>query len=238
MRVQSWIIVPAAALLLDVVGLWRISKATRWQLGGELVWQVPTSARVIALTFDDGPVPGHVDEVLEVLRARNARATLFLTGEGIATDRSDAANILAAGHEIGNHSYSHQRMVLRSGAFIREDIEETDRLIRGLGASGEILFRPPYGKKLFALPRYLAAHHRKTITWTVEAEADPSHGQDAASVADHVFANVRPGAIVLFHVLMPSRAAERRALPIALDRLADAGYRFVTVSDLLALPRS
>ena len=185
------------------------------------MWQVQTSERVVALTFDDGPVPGHV-----------------LTGAGIAADRSDAAKILAAGHEIGNHSYSHRRMILRSDRFIRDEIERTDRLIRELGAKGEILFRPPYGKKLLGLPRYLARNHRRTVTWTIEAEEDPSHGRDPASIANYVVANIRPGSIVLFHVLMRSHEPERRALPVVLDRLAEAGYRFASVSDLVALPQT
>jgi len=235
MRARTWVTIAGGLLLLGVTTLWRISKATRWQICGDLVWQVPTSERVVALTFDDGPVPGHVDEVLEALSARNARATFFLTGQGIEGDRNDAIKILAAGHEIGNHSYSHQRMILRSGEFIREEIESTDRAIRELGVQGEILFRPPYGKKLLGLPLYLARHHRRTVMWSVEAEKDPSHGKDAASIARYVTANVQPGAILLFHVLTKSREAERQALPVVLDRLAEAGYRFASVSDLIAL---
>jgi len=220
-------------VLVTAFALWRVSKATRWQVCGELVWEAPTTERVVALTFDDGPEAGHVEEVLGVLHDRDARATFFLTGRGIEADPVDAARIVAAGHEVGNHSYSHRRMLLRSDEFIRTEIEETDRLIRALGVTGEILFRPPYGKKLVGLPWYLAQHHRKTVMWTIDAETDPSRGVDPTSIADHVVANVYPGAIVLFHVLASSRASERRALPLVLDRLAALGYRFVTVSSLL-----
>ena len=222
----------SGVLLLGAAVLWRASKAPRWQCAGELIWQVPTSERIVALTFDDGPAPGYADEVLEALRARNARATFFVTGRGVETNRTDAAKILAAGHELANHSYSHQRMLFRSDEFIRREVEETDRLLRELGVKGEIFFRPPFGKKLFGLPRYLAAHQRKTITWSVVADGDPSRGRDPKSIADHVLANIHPGAIVLFHVLTPPRGAERQALPLVLERLADAGYQATTVAEL------
>ncbi|MBI5548786.1 MAG: hypothetical protein HY901_33305 [Deltaproteobacteria bacterium] len=64
------------------------------------------------------------------------------------------------------------------------------------------------------------------------------HGQEPFSIADYIVANAQPGSIVLFHALMKARAAERQALPVILDRLAGAGYRFASVSELLALERT
>jgi len=226
----------ALVLLLTLAAIgWRASKATRWQAFGELTFQVETSQPVVALTFDDGPMnPDLVDEVLKELDSRGTKATFFLNGEGIARHPTEAQRIVAAGHQLGNHSYSHQRMVLCSTEFVREELEKTDALIRAAGYDGPIDFRPPYGKKLFTLPLFLARTGRRTITWSIEAEEDPSRGTDAQSVADYVLERVRPGSIILFHVFARSREAERKALPMVLEGLRARGYQTVTVSELLA----
>src|SRR5581483_5151610 len=128
-----WGAIVSATVVLGLAPLllW-ISKSTRWQPFGELVWHVPTAERLVALTFDDGPESGVVDDVLEALQRRDAHATFFLTGEGISKHPDDARKILVAGHEIGNHSYSHRRMTFRSNEFIRKEIETTYSLIRSI----------------------------------------------------------------------------------------------------------
>lgn len=80
--------------------------------------QVATSEKVVALTFDDGPGV-HTDEILRILEEHNVKATFFLTGREIKAHRDKAQKIAKAGHQIGNHSYSHQRMVFKSPTFIR-----------------------------------------------------------------------------------------------------------------------
>lgn len=94
-------------------------------------------------------------------------------------------------------------------------------------------FRPPYGKKLWTLPRYLAERDRVTVMWDVAPDSAGNPDRDA--IVEQTVRSVRPGSIVLLHVLVDSRSESRAALPLIIDRLIDSGYRFVTVSRLLAM---
>jgi peptidoglycan/xylan/chitin deacetylase (PgdA/CDA1 family) len=140
---------------------------------------------------------------------------------------------VAAGHELGNHTYAHERMVLKSPAFIRSEVERTDALIRAAGQDGAIAFRPPFGWKLVGLPWYLARTGRTTVTWDVDADAPPA-GHDAQRIVAACLPRVRPGSIVLLHPWYSGRAPSRQALPLLVDRLQADGFRLVTVRELLA----
>jgi peptidoglycan-N-acetylglucosamine deacetylase len=136
------------ATVLAVVGLllagsWRLHKSRSVQLFGELVARVDTEERVVALTFDDGPSAPHTDSILDLLRDAGVPATFFVTGSALERFPGTAQRMAAEGHELGNHSYSHDVMVLRSQRTIRREVETTDSLIRMVGGSGRIHFRPP-----------------------------------------------------------------------------------------------
>ena len=228
-------LITAVVLSAALYGLWQLSSARSFQLFGELVQRVETSDKVIALTFDDGPSKRYTDEVLTILAAEQVTATFFVTGKETTQNLPEARQLLAAGHQLGNHSYSHPRMLLMSQATVASEIEQTDAAIRDAGFSGDILFRPPYGKKLVMLPWYLAQHNRTTIMWDLEPETDPKLANDAQAMAAYVINNAKPGSIVLLHVMYQSRQASREALPLIIEGLKQEGYRFVTVSELLAM---
>lgn len=230
---RRWIAATIAgivALVLATAGLYRLARSRTSQLFGTLVSRVETPRRVVALTFDDGPSPDVFDGLLEVLSSRGVHATFFVNGAPLEEAPELGARLVAAGHELGNHTYSHARMVLKSPASIRTEVERTDALIRGAGQGGDILFRPPYGWKLAGLPWYLARHGRTSVTWDVEPDSPP-WGGNAERIANACVRDVRPGSIVLLHVWWqePSRAA----LPVVIDRLRAAGYEFLTVRELL-----
>jgi len=217
------------------VAAWRLSRSRSMQLFGELVTSVPVSDSVVALTFDDGPVLHYTDTVLAVLGQEDVRATFFVTGNSVARNPDLARRILRDGHELGNHSYSHRRMVLMSPSTVREEVEVTDSLIRAAGATGPIHFRPPYGQRLATLPWYLSRRNRATVLWSLEPDSWFSRHPD---MVRHISENVQPGSIILLHVEIPARAEGRAALPLMIRELKQRGYRFVTVSELRALHRS
>ncbi len=102
------------------------------------------------------------------------------------------------------------------------------------GYEGDIHFRAPNGKKLILLPYYLASTGRKTISWDVEPESYRDIATDADQIVAHVLQETRPGSIILLHVMYKSREQSRAALPAIIQGLKAKGYRFVTVSELLA----
>ncbi|WP_410640862.1 polysaccharide deacetylase family protein [Amycolatopsis sp. lyj-346] len=237
-RARKWTIVVASLLVVVLAGaytLLQVAGSRTFQFFGTLVNRVETSEKIVALTFDDGPDPAGTSTILDTLKSRQVPATFFLIGRDIAAHPDLAREIAAAGHEIGNHSFSHDRMIGVTPSWVADEIEATDALIRTTGYTGDIHFRPPNGKKLFALPRYLAAHNRVTITWDVEPDSAGIPG--AATIEQDTIGQVRPGSIILLHAMYPAREQTRLALGPVLDGLKQRGYRFVTVSQLLAARR-
>jgi peptidoglycan-N-acetylglucosamine deacetylase len=226
-RAAALVVLIAPAMLFAT---WHLSNARAVQLFGGIVDGVETPEPVVALTFDDGPTARFTSEVLDLLDERQVKATFFVVGRALERDPEVGRQIVDAGHELGNHSYSHTPLILRPLSSIREEIERTDGLIRQAGHQGEIYFRPPNGKKLILLPYYLAATGRKTIMWTIAPEPAP---YEADVIVARVLERARPGSIILLHVMYESRVESRAALPGIIDGLQARGYRFVTLSELL-----
>ncbi|WP_280195197.1 polysaccharide deacetylase family protein [Nocardia farcinica] len=230
---RSWIIGTAAGLVLVLVvliGGYRLVGSRTYQVAGRLVDRVDTTEKLVALTLDDGPSE-RATEVLRVLAELDVRATFYLNGRDLDARPELGRAIAAAGHELGNHTYSHRRMLFVSPATVREEVERTDTAIRATGYQGPVTFRPPYGKKLWSLPRYLADHDRTTIMWDVEPDSGTT--ADAATIAEQAVRETRPGSIILLHVMYGNAAESLAAIPRIVDDLRAQGYRFVTVSDLL-----
>lgn len=221
--------------LAGAIALWQVSISLTFQFFGVIVPRVNTSEKVVALTFDDGPTTSGTHEILRVLHEMNVKATFFVVGAELERNMEAGRMIVAAGHELGNHSYSHTRMILVTPSFVRQEIEKTDRLIREVGYSQEINFRPPYGKKLLTLPYYLSKTGRKTIMWDVEPDSHPQIANDPRRIVEAVRSRVRPGSIILLHVMYPSRKQSLKAVQGIIESLEQEGYRFATVSELLAV---
>ncbi|MFJ1454997.1 polysaccharide deacetylase family protein [Nocardia sp. N2S4-5] len=226
------LLIPVALSLVVVVaacaGLYVLMNSRTYQVAGRLVHRIDTADKVVALTFDDGPTE-RTPEILATLGALAVPATFYLVGRDLASRPGDGAAIAAAGHEIGNHSYSHRRFVLVTPGTVRDEVERTDAEIRRTGYHGPITFRPPYGKKLFALPTYLSDHDRTTVMWDVEPD---SHGDaETGRIVDETLDAVRPGSIILLHAMY--QADSRAAVVPIVDGLRARGYRFVTVSQLI-----
>lgn len=230
---RRWLL--AMVLVALVVAAWPLHKSRTYQVLGEIVPRVETSRRVVALTFDDGPTPGHAGRILDLLRDLQVRATFFVTGRDGEAHPELLRRMVADGHELGNHTFSHSRLVLKSLSFVREEIERTDEIIRAAGYTGPIHFRPPNGKKLLVLPYYLWRTGRTTVMWDLEPESCPEIASDARRIRDYVVSRVRPGSILLLHVMYGQREESVKAVELIVNDLRARGYGFVTVSELLAL---
>jgi peptidoglycan/xylan/chitin deacetylase (PgdA/CDA1 family) len=210
----------------------RISGAPCFQLVGQAVCRVETSQPLVALSFDDGPTPLGVDALLPVLEAHGVKATFFVIGNEMERHPGLAARLKAAGHELGNHSRSHVRMVGRLPGFHADEIASTDRQLRAAGETNPTLFRPPYGKRLIGLPLALRAAGYRTITWSLDE--GPVADATAQAYAAHFVNNARPGDILLIHPMYGPNQTARDALPLILEGLKARGLRPTTVSELLA----
>lgn len=215
-------------LCLAAAGLWGVSRARCFAIAGPVTCRVETGEPLVALTFDDGPTHLGVDSILPELERRGAHATFFVIGRELREEPELARRILQSGHELGNHSFSHARMVGRPPSFYAAEIEDTQRELRSVGAAAT-LFRPPYGKKLWGLPLALRRSGLTMITWDVE---EPTTS-DPAKFASEVVQAARPGSIILLHAMYPANRTARDALPAILAGLQAKGYRVVTAQELL-----
>ncbi|GAB2928806.1 polysaccharide deacetylase family protein [Nonomuraea fastidiosa] len=221
-----------AILLLGSMGLYELMNARTFQLAGDLTDRVATGEKVVALTFDDGP-DEHTPEIIDVLAEQRVRATFFVVGSQVEARPQDARALVAAGHQLANHTYNHRRMVFVSPATVASEIERTDAAIRRAGQRGEILFRPPTGKKLLVLPLYLAGNQRRTVMWDVEPDSGKT--PTATEIVTAVRKETKPGSIILLHPWYAGGRNTREAIKGLITGLREDGYRFVTVSELLAL---
>ena len=220
-----------AILCAALWGLLQLSNARSVQLFGAAIARVDTDAPLVALTFDDGPTAAHTDAILAALG--DTPATFFLIGRDMRDTPEATAAIAAAGHEIGNHSDTHQRMVLVTPDWVRGELDRTDAAIRASGYDGPVPFRPPYGKKLVSLPLVLSEQDRPAIMWSVEADGT----LPPEDMAARVLSETGPGDIILLHPFYASNEATRAAIPLILAGLADKGLTPVRLSTLLAAAR-
>jgi peptidoglycan/xylan/chitin deacetylase (PgdA/CDA1 family) len=220
-------------VLIIFITLWQVSKNEKFQFFGRLTDRVETTEKVVALTFDDGPTKYQTKEILKALDEAGIKATFYLVGKSIEENIQETKYIIDKGHEVGNHSYSHQRMILKSYRFVAEELEKTNELIAQAGYRGEISFRPPYGKKFLSLPYYLHNKNITTVTWDVEPETHLDKNASARDISKYVVQNTKPGSIILLHVMFKSRVNSLAAVPLIVQQLKGKGYRFVTVSELI-----
>jgi len=215
-------------VLLLLLGTYKLMNARTVQLFGNITNQVETTQKVVALTFDDGP-SDNVNTILPLLEKYQAKATFFLIGEEIETHPVEAEKIVEAGHQIGNHTYSHHRMVFKSLSYYKKEIEKTDLLIRKAGFKGQIDVRPPNGKKLVGFPYYLNKHKRDTITWNLEPD---SYYNLPTDKVNYVTDNIESGSIILIHPMYDETDKMLQTIEGILKELSNEGYTFVTVNEL------
>ncbi|MEQ3592045.1 polysaccharide deacetylase family protein [Bacillus albus] len=221
-------IVTLFIITVALFGTYKLMNARTFQLFGDLTNRVETNEKVVALTFDDGPT-NNVKQILPLLDTYNAKATFFLIGNELEKNVSLGEAIVQSGHQVGNHTYSHNRMVLKTPSYIKEEIEKTNALIRQTGFTDAIDFRPPNGKKLIGLPYYLNKNNIETITWDLEPD---TFYKSAADKIEYVNNNVKPGSIILLHPMYDESNENLQTIEGILNSLSKKGYQFVTVNEL------
>lgn len=199
---------------------------------GEFHRRVQTTRPIVALTYDDGPNPPYTLDLLDVLDRHRVKAAFFMIGRNLESYPEVASAVLARGHEVGNHSYSHPVLLLRTPSFVRSQIEATDSLLRRLGATGEIYFRSPYGAHFLAVPYVLAKMQRRNILFDVIV--DDWIDQDPSVIAARVLAKCGPGSIIVLHDGGGARAGTVAATELIIEELRARGYEFVSIAQLLA----
>ena len=185
----------------------------------------------IAMTFDDGPHPRNTPRLLDMLRQRNIKATFYVIGQNVERYPGITRRIVAEGHEIGNHTWTHANLTKLSDSSVRSEMSRTRSIIVNSTGVQPRTMRPPYGALLTRQREMIYNEFGyPTIMWSV----DPRDWQrpGVSVVKNRILDGTNNGAIVLAHDL---HAPTVDAMPGTLDGLLNKGYQFVTVSQLLAL---
>lgn len=195
------------------------------KLSSGMIWRIPTDEPVLYLTFDDGPVSGLTEWILEELGKYQARATFFCVGENVGKNPELYQKILLSGHATGNHTYSHLNSYQTwTRRFIR-DVYRARKVIDSR------LFRPPYGRIRPWAARILMPRFR-IVMWDV-LSMDYDRDLEPRMVMYNVVSKARPGSIIVFHDNLKARENLEYALPRILDHFSRAGYRFLSLDENL-----
>jgi len=185
------------------------------------------------MTFDDGPHPKLTPKLLDLLKERGIKATFFVIGKNVAEFPDVAKRIVDEGHEIANHSWTHPQLTKLSAAGFASEISQTNDAIQQATGIRPVVMRPPYGAINANLTKRLNEEYGlSVILWSV----DPLDWKIRKSdhVSSHIIKNAAPGGIILAHDI---HASTVDAMPETLDALLAKGYKFVTVSELIAMDR-
>ncbi|MFM2197904.1 MAG: hypothetical protein RLZZ505_1336 [Verrucomicrobiota bacterium] len=193
--------------------------------------RVLVSGNYIAITFDDGPHPQNTPRLLDILAARNVKATFYVIGRSVDLHPGVLRRTVAEGHEIGNHSHTHRLLSKLGESEVRQEMQRCqDAVGRAAGVRMRTM-RPPYGG-LLQSQRELV--HREfgypTILWSVDPLDWKRPGPSV--ITSRILSGTTAGGIVLAHDLH-SQTVD--AMPATLDGLLRRGFKFVTVSQLIAM---
>lgn len=206
-------------------------------LFGRVIGRGPREGKTAYLTFDDGPNPTATDSILETLAAQGAPAAFFMVGAHVQRHPDIARRVVAAGHEVGNHTQHHIKLHVRGPGRIRSELEEAHRAITTLAGTTPRVFRAPHGyRNPFVAPATGRLGYQ-VFGWTFGVWDSARPGAD--EIRRRVRVHLRPGAIVLLHDgdgydPLGDRSQTATALPGIIEDARNAGYSLRPLGELLS----
>ncbi len=212
------------------------------QLYGATIARRPEAVGRIALTYDDGPNPKHTPQLMELFERHNAHATFFQIGTWVEREPALAKEVQAAGHAIGNHTFTHPTLALCTGARVKEELQRCHDAsaqagIRYAEVDGASLMRCPWGRRRPGTLRAIREAGYVAVQWSITGW-DWQDRQTAESIARHGL-KARDGDVILLHDGVHTEPQGDRSRSVAatkeiLERLTAQGYQFVSIPELMA----
>ncbi len=185
----------------------------------------------IALTFDDGPHPYYTPIILDILKEYGIKATFFMIGENVKYYNEAAQAVLAAGHEIGNHTYHHKSLKPLGQQAILQEIQSCEDELFSLAEYRPKLVRPPEGSMGQGVKEVVGDLGYRIILWDLDTR-DWAHTAPG-DISKKVLNDISSGDIILMHDFIGHNSPTPAALRLFIPKLLEQGYQFVTVSELL-----
>ena len=198
----------------------------------EVYQSVPNQQKRIALTFDDGPHPTQTHRILEILDRYGVKGTFFMIGINVDRYPEAAQEVLARGHEVGNHTYTHSHLQSMGEESLTCEIEDCEAALSRLCEYRPHLFRPPEGVLNSSVEASAARGDYRLILWSLDTK--DWENKNAEVIASRVLENIQAGDIILLHDYV-AKSKTPEALEIFLPKLLALGYEPVTVSELLGI---
>lgn len=196
-------------------------------VGAQAMWGGLPDEKVVAFTFDDGPKPGLTEPLLELLTSLRVPATFFVIGRHVTEYPDLTRQIVAAGMEIANHSYTHRNLTRISPDEVAREVIQTQVAVESVTGKAPRYLRPPGGNWNGSVANIVRQWGLTPCMWTVDVDGSEVIG--AQQVADAVLSQVRPGSVVLMH---NGKLSTLQALPTIIKELRARGYTFATVDAL------
>jgi peptidoglycan/xylan/chitin deacetylase (PgdA/CDA1 family) len=189
-------------------------------------WRGDHGTKKLYLTFDDGPLPGVTEFVLDVLKEKNVKATFFCVGENVRKHPVLFQRIINEGHVVGNHTQNHVNGWNMHTSVYLENVEECRKILEHSG-SGSKLFRPPYGKLKRSQYSILRSQYQ-IIMWDVlsgDYDKDTSPERCLKNVLDMY----RNGSVIVFHDSIKAQKKMEYAMPLFIDHALKNGFEFLPI---------
>lgn len=197
-----------------------------------MLCRAKTIRRVVALTFDDGPHPDRTPRVLDILKKHGAQATFFVVGKNAEAHPEIIRRIVAEGHLIGNHTYSHSnRFPWMAESVMKEEIHWCDVVLEKITGRRPTLFRPPFGVSNPSLAKALRRDFRTIVGWDIRS-LDTIERWSRERVFERVRRRLRPGSVVLLH---DDRAGSDTLVEMILNHLEQNDYKVERFDKLFGL---
>lgn len=203
---------------------------------GRVINHGPKEEKVIALTFDDGPHPTYTNQILDILKEYDVKATFFVLGKFAEAYPDIIIRQWQEGHEIGNHTYSHVDAKRVSKKVLYNEYKKTQEIIENLINHQPRLFRPPYGSFDSQALDIMEMHDSIIVLWSAHQDSKDWSNPDVEEIVNTTLSNIKNGDIILFHdYVYYDESSTVEALKEIIPELKSRGYRFVTISELLNL---
>lgn len=194
----------------------------------DVLWRMPTTERVVYFTFDDGPTASLTPTLLDTLARFEASATFFVLGKHAQRHPVLVRDLVAAGHTLGNHTFSHPDAWWASSNHVLGELERTTGLLEDLTGQPLRWMRPPYGRFTRAMRRWCDLRRQRCTMWDI-GPGDYLPAATADTISCRILRAVRPGAIVVLHDNPKAEHVVPSALSRVLHDLSQDGWRFASL---------
>ncbi|MBK3496169.1 polysaccharide deacetylase family protein [Viridibacillus sp. YIM B01967] len=202
-----------------------------YEESGQMLWDINTDEKIIALTFDDGPHPRYTEQILDLLTKHKVKATFFVIGENAEKQPELVLREYNEGHELANHTYTHTYN--QSVNVLEKELKKTNDLIHKITGFYPVLFRPVGGQYDDNMINVAVKNGYKVVIWSWHQDTEDWKSPGVNKIVKKVLNNTKPGDVILFHDGGGNRTQTIKALDKILPELQKQGYKFVTISELM-----